>query len=64
MVLAEIWTERRLRKARQEGQQFQQAQWEDWNRCRLEAEAKGEPFDDPPPQLDSKQAGPAESGSF
>ncbi len=54
LVLAEIWTERRLRKARQEGQQFQQSQWEDWNRRRLEAEAKGEPFDEPPPQLDSK----------
>lgn len=54
LVLAEIWTERRLRKARQEGQQLQQAQWEDWNRRRLEAEAKGDPFDEPPPQLDSK----------
>ena len=54
MVLAEIWTERRLRKARDEGRQLQQAQWEDWNRRRLEAESKGEPFDEPPPQLDSK----------
>jgi hypothetical protein len=25
--------------------------WEAWNRRRMEAEAKGEPFDDSPPKL-------------
>ena len=62
MVLAAIWSERRERKAREEGrvegqqrgQQLSQAQWEDWNRRRLEAEAEGKPFDEPPPQLDEQ----------
>ena len=58
MVLAAIWSERRERKAREEGQlqgqQRMQAQWEDWNRRRLEAEAEGKPFDEPPPRLDEQ----------
>ena len=45
MVLAEIWTERRLRKAREEVHQ----RWSEWNRRREEAEAKGEAFTEPPP---------------
>ena len=45
MVLAEIWSERRLRKAREEVHQL----WVEWNRRREEAEAKGEDFTEPPP---------------
>ena len=55
MVLAELWLERRERKAREEGRQLQQAEWEAWNRRRQEAEAKGIPFDEPPPELESRR---------
>ena len=47
MVLAEIWTERRLHRLQQ--------RWEDWLRRREEAEAKGEPFDEPPPKLENRR---------
>ena len=57
MVLAEIWTERRLRKARAEGRKEGRAEgteianrrWVEWNRRRKDAEAKGEPFTEPAP---------------
>ncbi len=52
MVLAEIWTERRLRKARQEVHQC----WSEWNRRREEAEAKGEAFTEPPPPPPNRKA--------
>ena len=55
VVLAEIWTERRLRRAHTEGRRLQQAEWEEWNRRRVEAEAKGEPFTEPPPSLDERR---------
>lgn len=55
MVLAEIWLERRERRAFARGQQSQQTQWEDWNRRRQEAEDKGIPFDEPPPELENQQ---------
>ena len=32
-----------------------QARWESWNRRRLEAEAKGEPFDEPPPKPEGRR---------
>lgn len=61
MVLAGIWQERRLRKARQEGREEGRAEgvkegearanrrWAEWNQRRKEAEAKGEVFTEPPP---------------
>ncbi len=51
MVLAEIWTERRIRRAEERVQQS----WEEWNRRRGEAEAKGEPFTEPPPHLENRR---------
>ena len=48
MVLAEIWAERRLRRAEEQVQQ----RWEEWNQRREEAEAKGESFTEPPPALE------------
>lgn len=45
MVLAGIWQERRLRKAREEVHR----RWAEWNQRREEAEAKGEVFTEPPP---------------
>lgn len=52
MVLAGMWTERRLRKAREEVHQL----WAEWNRRREEAEAKGAPFTEPPPQPENPPA--------
>ena len=58
MVIAGIWSERRERKAREEGvvegEQRNQAQWEAWLKRRENAEARGEPFDEPPPKLESQ----------
>ena len=51
MVLAEIWTERRLRRAEERGRAETQMLWEEWLKRREEAEAKSEPFDEPPPSL-------------
>jgi hypothetical protein len=54
MVLAAIWSERRERKAREEGRHFQQAEWEAWNRRRQEAGDQGVPFNEPPPELENQ----------
>lgn len=52
MVLAAIWSERRERRAREEMHE----RWSEWNRRRLEAEDRGVPFDEPPPELESQPA--------
>ena len=38
------------KRLREEGAQENQKQWEAWNRRRLEAEARGEPFNEPTPE--------------
>lgn len=38
-----------LQKGREEGMERMHSQWQAWNERRLSAEAKGEPFDEPPP---------------
>ena len=53
MVLAGIWIESRERKARQEARAALQAEWEAWNQRRKDADAKGVPFDEPPPKLET-----------
>ena len=53
MVLAGIWIESRERKARQEARAALQAEWEAWNQRRKDADAKGVPFDEPPPKLEA-----------
>ena len=59
MVLAGIWTERRLRRAeargRAEGAERANRRWEEWNQRREEAEAKGEPFTESPPRLENRE---------
>ena len=59
MVLAEIWTERRLRRAeergRAQGEERANRRWVEWNQRREEAEATGEPFNEPLPQPDSSE---------
>ena len=37
-------------KAKDEGRNEKQQEWTAWNARRLQAEAKGEPFNEPPPQ--------------
>ena len=53
MVIAAIWSERRERKAREEGraegEESANRRWSEWNRRRREAEAKGVSFDEPEP---------------
>ena len=57
MVLAAIWSERRERKAREEGRVEGRAEgedlanqrWSEWNRRRKQAEEQGEPFNEPEP---------------
>ena len=53
MVLAAIWSERRERKAREEGraegEELANQRWSEWNRRRKQAEEQGEPFNEPEP---------------
>ena len=41
--------EKRRAEARAEGRAEERREWTDWNRRRLEAEANGAPFNEPPP---------------
>lgn len=41
--------DRVLRRREQAGRADKQAEWEEWNRRRMEAENRGEKFDEPPP---------------
>ena len=57
MIFAERYRQRRFREGRQEGIEIgrlegtdqERRAWEAWNERRLQAEANGEPFNDPPP---------------
>ena len=49
MVFAALYRERKQREAREEGRAEANAAWEEWNRRRMETEANGEPFTEPPP---------------
>ena len=51
MVLAELWTQHRVRRAVERHQR----RWEEWNQRREEAEAKGELFTEPPPRLENRR---------
>ncbi len=55
MVVADYITIRWLNplkeRLRAEGRAEGQAEWIAWNERRMEAEAKGEPFSEPPPKL-------------
>ena len=51
------WAERD-EKFRQEGQQEAFTQVAEWNARRLEAEARGETFDEPPPGVQKQAARP------
>ena len=49
MIFAEKYRARRFEEGREEGRQNERRAWEQWNARRLEALAKGEPFDEPTP---------------
>ena len=56
MVIAQgikEWFERKAEerdnKLRQEGRAEERQLWEEWNARRLDAEARGQPFSEPPP---------------
>ncbi len=48
----------RVAKAMAEGIAQERAKWQDWNRRRLEAEAEGRPFNEPPPSAPSSENKP------
>ena len=45
----EMLAERYLRRRYEQGKEEANAQWREWNKRRLEAEAEGKPFDELPP---------------
>ena len=47
--------EKMRKEMRKEGSEANQAKWENWNRLRLEAEERGEPFDVPPPTREDRE---------
>ena len=53
MVFASIWQERKLRQAREEVNRL----WADWNRRRIQAEERGETFDELPPDISRNNSG-------
>ena len=48
-MLAERYLKRRLAEGKKEGREELNAEWREWNKRRLEAEAEGRQFDEPPP---------------
>lgn len=59
MIVADYFTKRWLNplkeQLRQEGRAETNAKWEAWNARRMAAEEKGEPFDEPPPSVNSRK---------
>ena len=53
MVFAAIWENRRINRAREEMNRL----WVEWNRRRIQAEERGEPFDEPPPDISRSDSG-------
>ena len=57
MVFAEIYRQEKIEEGRKEGRNESNAAWKDWNRRRLEAEGRGESFDEPPPDFSNGSSG-------
>ena len=49
----------RMEKRREEGRAEERAIWEAWNQRRLDAEADGRPFHEPPPSANGRNGGVA-----
>ena len=47
------WLEKRRQKARAEGRATERALWQDWYNKWQDAQARNEPFDEPPPGADN-----------
>ena len=45
---------KRIETAREEGRAEERAAWTAWNHRRIEAEKRGEPFDEPPPSVNGR----------
>ena len=58
MFLAERYLRRRYREGRAEERAERDAEWVAWLRRFREAEARGEPFDEPSPAGDEARNGP------
>ena len=60
MVLARRWLERMQERDRArgivEGETRRQEKWEGWNSRRLQAQAEGREFNEPPPRLDDEDS--------
>ena len=55
--MAEYYLEQGKAEGKAEGFTEAYRQWEVWNARRMAAEAKGEPFDEPPPTLPKNDDG-------
>ena len=49
MFLAERYKQRRYNEGKAEGKKEERVRWLEWYNRRMEAEADGKPFDEPPP---------------
>ena len=56
MVFAAIWEKRAINRAREEMNRL----WVEWNCRRIQAEERGEPFDEPPPDISRGNSGKPE----
>ena len=50
----ERFAQERLERGREEGRAEERAAWTAWNTRRIQAERRGEPFDEPPPSLNGR----------
>ena len=61
MVFGWLYMERKRQEGREEGvalgREEANAAWDAWNRRRMEAEANGEPFTEPPPSMTNGSSG-------
>ena len=55
-MFVERYLERRFQEGKVRGEKNNQKLWEAWNRRRLEAAARSEPFNEPTPSLDMEDA--------
>ena len=53
MVFAAIWEKRAINRAREDMNRL----WVEWNRRRIQAEERGETFDEPPPDISKNSSG-------
>ena len=53
-MIAEAYLKKRYQDGITEGEQMAHSAWTVWNEKRLKAEAKGQPFDEPPPTLNEQ----------